>query len=201
MPFDKNARGYVIWTYPRSGATWLAELLASTGVLGNPGDWFNGVGLRVQLGSDYPLDREGQFQQVLTRGTTPNGIYGLKMSCFRFGELAGFDWISRLPGLHHVHLVRKDCLARAISDVRAQQTGQYRSNAQVRGVTLYDGPAIQEAMREQAQEQARLKLYFARNGIVPLELTYEAAQQDPGAIADAVAHMLALHDRPILQPD
>lgn len=185
-------RGYVICSYERSGSNYLCAVLGSTDVLGRPADYFNGPGFRARE-PDYPLDREAQLRNVLTRGCTGNGVYGLKMFCPRFDEVGRvMHWIDRLPSLRYVHLVRNDLLGQSISVVRAAQSGRYRSTATASKPERYDRRAIMRAIETLSLERARWSTFFARNGIVPLQLEYERVAQDPQAACDAVAQWIGL---------
>ena len=104
--------GYVVMTYARSGGTWFAQLLGSTGVMGRPEDWYNGTGYRNRGVADYPLDRAGQRAVMLSRGMTANGVFGVKLSPQRLDELAGSNWAEDFADRRFIHLVRRDRLAR-----------------------------------------------------------------------------------------
>ena len=185
-------KGYAICGEPRSGSNFLCQLLASTGRLGEPRDWFNAPGFREKGRADYPADREAQFRLVLSEGATANGVYGLKMFSERFDGLAGFDWAGRLPALHYIHLERRDLLGQALSDVRAIQTGCWRTTAPAARPPVYDQRAIARRLAALARGQARWRIWFARNGIAPLPLVYEEVVENPQAAADTVAALLGL---------
>ncbi|KQV94038.1 Stf0 family sulfotransferase [Rhizobacter sp. Root1221] len=185
-------RGYVICSYPRSGSNYLCQLLASTGTLGRPQDWFNGKGIRAREDAAYPLEPHVQLQQVLARGVTDNGVYGMKMFCEGFDRIAGLDWPSALPELRWIHLERLDLLGQAISDVRSKQTRQYRSTARVQGQPKFGHGAIRDSLARTARDHGRWTLFFGRNGIVPLHLTYEAVAADPQGTVDAIARLVGL---------
>lgn len=191
-------RGYVIASSPRSGTNFLCELLRSTGTLGAPQDWFNGPGIRRREDPLYPLAPEAQLQAILTLGTTPNGVFGVKMFCQRFDMLRGFDWANYLPNLRWIHLERRDLLGQAISDVRTAQTDQYRSTAPGTGQAHYDAGAIRRSMRRCATDHARWRLYFARNGIQALHLSYEDVSAVPQQAIDAVAAWMDVHPAPAI---
>jgi LPS sulfotransferase NodH len=195
-----TTRGYVICSYPRSGSNCLCQLLASTGTLGRPQDWFNGHGIRAREDAAYPLEPHVQLQQVLARGVTANGVYGMKMFSEGFDRIAGLDWPSALPDLHWIHLERLDLLGQAISDVRSKQTGQYRSTAHVQGQPKFDHGAIRDSLARTARDHGRWKLFFGRNGIVPLHLTYEAVTADPQGTVDAIARLMGLDGTHPVQP-
>ncbi len=90
---DTTARaaraGYAISGTARSGSSWFAGALDSTGALGHPADAFNTLYQRRVLGAHYPADRAEQIRLVLTEGATENGIYGVKVfpiHLFRMGS-------------------------------------------------------------------------------------------------------------------
>jgi LPS sulfotransferase NodH len=187
-----TANNYVVMTYARCGATWLAQLLGSTNCLGRPEDWFNGKGYRRRGVVDYPLDRAGQLAKVLSVGRSDNGVTGLKLSPSRIDELAGFDWTGSLAPLRFIHLNRADRVARAVSEVRAEQTGQWRSTTPTEGEPRYDAPAIRLALVRHARDEARTQLYFALNGVTPLELTYEELHADPESVVSRIADFVGI---------
>lgn len=189
-PADIEPRGYVICSTPRSGTNLLCQALESTGLLGRPRDFFNGPGIRAKGRRDYPLDPEAQLALVLAEGRTRNGIYGLKMFCGRFDRVKGTLWTQRLPNLSFVFLEREDMLGQALSQVRADQTGQYRSTMAAGGRPSYDAARIRLHLRAIARDRSRWLLYFARNGIAPVRLTYEQVADAPQQAVDEVARLM-----------
>ena len=185
-------RGYIVLTYARSGGTWFAQLLGSTGVLGRPEDWFNGRGYRDRGATDYPLDRAGQRAMMLSRGMTDNGVFGVKLSPQRLDELRGSGWADDFPERRVIHLVRRDRLARALSDVKAQQTRQFRATSVAQGEPRYSAAMIRDTIRAQAVHEARVQQYFALNGIAPLEIAYEDLLADAPAVLARVAAFLGV---------
>lgn len=190
-------RGYAICTTIRSGSTWLAELLASTGQLGRPAEYFSTRFQKRVRSADYPETADGQAAHALEHGTTPNGIYGFKIYPMQLdGMAARLRWTERFPDLGFVHLQRRDLLGQAISRVRVNQTLQWRSTMSASAVPRYDGGAVLAAMRETVAQDARWQLFFARNGLAPLRLVYEDALLSADATVDAVAGLVGL-DGPV----
>ncbi|MDB5611424.1 MAG: Stf0 sulfotransferase [Bradyrhizobium sp.] len=190
--------GYVICTTQRSGSNYLCELLASTGVLGLPREYFNGAGRRRSGWHDYPDDPGQQCEMILQHGRTANGIYGLKIFPHQFDAVAENRWPERLPNLHWVYLGRSDLLGQAISLSLARQSDQWRSYAPPGRAAVYSAAHIAQEVNLIAQSNARWRLYFARNGITPLELTYEALEVDPQNAVSAIAQVLSLDDTPTI---
>ena len=189
-------RGYAICTEPRSGSSFLGRILESTGALGRPKEYFSRARVRAEIWRD---PRAG-LTKLLERASSANGIYGLKMFSYHVDVLAGTGWQSRLPGLVYVHLERRDLLGRAISSVRAAQSGRAQSWQPKQGLERYDPDAIERQIRIGARDQARWRDYFARTGIEPLYLEYDQVAADPQAAADAVATFVGLDPAPSIDP-
>lgn len=186
-------RGYAICTEQRSGSSYLCQILASTGVLGRPLEYFNGVGMAA-FQPDYPQAGEDQLGEIVRQGATANGVYALKMFSEDFDRRAPRDWARRLPNLHFVHLTRRDLLGQAISATRLAQTNQYFSGASADGEAFYDSRRIAREIRRLAWGQARWSAFFARCGLAPLHLDYEDIVLQPQEAAGKVARLVGLED-------
>ncbi|HET9160583.1 MAG TPA: Stf0 family sulfotransferase [Caulobacteraceae bacterium] len=180
-------RGYAICSEPRSGTTWLTYLLSSTGVLGHPREYFNPTNEAVRDIEGYGPDR--MIETVLTRGRTDNGVYAVKVFTDTFDNPAQ-PWAKTLPNLSFVHFEREDLLGQAISWAKAVQTGLYLATDEKLGEAHYDQAAITWFLVEGARRQARWRLFFARNGLEPLRLTYSGLTADPVGAVHAVARLV-----------
>ncbi|MBE7199638.1 MAG: hypothetical protein INR70_17795 [Parafilimonas terrae] len=189
--------GYAVCTLIRSGSTWLAELLDSTGVLGHPAEYFS-TRFRQRLDTpDYPSDPADQVDYVLRHGTTPNGVYGFKIYPLQLeGLLQRVRWTERFPALKFVHWRRRDVLGQALSRTRAVQTQRWRASFSGVREPAYDGEAILESITWLAAQEARWELFFARNGLEPLRLVYEDALRAPAETVSAVARLVGLDPAP-----
>lgn len=196
-----DVRGYAICTIPRSGSNFLCQILAATGVMGRPLEWFNGPGRRALDHPDYPDEAELQLSAIRDLGATGNGVYGLKLFPEQFAAVEHLRWVERLPGLCFVHLRREDMLGSALSWARALQTGQYRSTAPRFAESVYDAALIARCLGDLARNEARWRLWFAQNGLRPLVLDYARVIADPLAAVQAVADLLGLDGPVTLGPD
>jgi len=195
-------RGYAICTVPRSGSNWLGQLLASTGLLGKPLEYFNGVARRLLDDLSYPDDPPQQVERILTMGRTANGIYGVKLFAPQFQQIESVVRLSRdLPNLHFVFLRRQDVLGQAISWARALQTNQYRANQREQGSRSYDRDFILDRIRQIVQEYSQWSAYFARTGISPVEILYEDLLNDPRPAVDRVAGLFGLDGQAHIRAD
>jgi len=186
-------RGYAICFSGRSGSNVLCQYLSSTGLLGHPLEYFNSAARRALGYPDFPDEPEKQIDWVLTTGATANGIFGIKVHPVQFDLVAeSIDWTRMLPNLAFVLLKRRDLLGQAISNLRANQTQQWRSTATSQGAAVYDGNRIYENLRGAAQQYARWDVFFARNGIDPTTIWYEDMVADAQAAVDKVALLFGL---------
>ena len=191
-------RGYAICCEPRSGSNLLCSVLDSTGLLGHPTEYFNGPTRRRRGLAGYPDDPEAQLEKVLDLGATPNGVYGLKIFTYQFDEVRGTRWAERLPRLAFVNLIREDVVGQAISLVRALQTGQWSHADPIDGREVYDFDRIDAELKRIIHSRERWSYYLGRNGLATLHLTYEAVVRSPQRAAEAVADLVGLDERAIV---
>lgn len=186
MGASRVRTGYLICGEPRSGSSFLARILESTGVLGVPREYLSRADLRKQL----LRDPTGGVTKLIERAATANGIYGIKLFSYQFDVMTKSGWVDWLPDPRFIHLERDDLLGQAISCVRARQTGKFSSTRETLRPQTYDGRAIAAQLRILSQGQARWRQYFARNAIAPLRLVYEEVAADPHASVVAIARHL-----------
>lgn len=190
---DPANRGYAICTSGRSGSNLFCQYLSSTGMLGNPLEYFNGSGRRLLGYPEYPDDPSRQIDWILTAGATPNGIYGLKIFPAQAEMVEkSIRWTELLPGLKFVLLKRRDMLGQALSAVRALQTEQWRASMPARGPAMYDGAQIYERLQSAARDYARWDIFFVREAVAPTIIAYEDLLADPQAAVDQVADLFGL---------
>lgn len=185
-------RGYMICATPRSGSTYLGQLLSSTGRLGKPHEYFNFTARQKHI-PDYPKSPRGQLRMVLTEGSTENGIYALKFFPHHFGPIgAKIDLFNDLPDLRLVRLVRRDILGQAISLARAGQTRQFVAEAAQVAPPAYDQRRIRGCLERIIKDEQVWDGILARLDRRPLALEYEAVMTHPQGAVDQVAGLMGL---------
>jgi trehalose 2-sulfotransferase len=179
-------KGYLICSYARTGSSLLCNALIATGQLGVPNEYLSTNG----NDSAVPKDPKMQIANILSTGTTANGIYGAKVFCHHFDSAGGINWIRHLPNPHFVHLERQDALGQAISFAKASQTRQWNSNMVKRGTPQYDEGLILHLLATIAHDRARWLMFFARNGLTPLQLTFDQVVSSLPETVKLVADLL-----------
>jgi LPS sulfotransferase NodH len=196
-----RSRGYVVCATPRSGSNYLCQLLASTGVLGRPREYFNAPGRRKYDDPDYPEDPRHQLAQVVSTGATSNRVYGVKVHAFQLGPLLEqLDPFAELPRVRAVRQRRADTLGQALSWARAQQTNQHRAGDAPEGAATYDRALIQASRDFLSRENAWWDDHLARIGVPLLEVRYEDLEADPQREVDRVADFLRVRSA-VVRPE
>lgn len=194
-------RGYMICTTPRSGSNYLCQLLASTGQLGNPIEYFNTRSRRNHTDARYPKDRCGQLDIIRSTGATPNGIYAVKVMPLQYSRVAKkVDLFRELPNLELVRFRRRDLLGQAISVARVQQTGQFRASSRASGQLIYDAQGIRNCIHAVRARESMWDQLMLEAGMQPLTLEYEDVMRDPQAAVDQVATLMGLAASPLVDP-
>ncbi len=193
---------YVVAATPRSGSNYLCQLLASTGMLGVPREYFNAPGRRAYDDPRYPEHLRGQVRQILTTGATPNGICGVKIHAYQVRNHAG-DPLGRLARrcpVIAVRLHRDDWLGQAISWTRAQQTQQFRAGDPEAAPPAYSRAAIDAARTDLADQAAWWDLELARRGWPVIDVGYENLMSNAGAEVARIGARLGV-DAVTLRPE
>jgi LPS sulfotransferase NodH len=213
---------YVLCTSPRSGSTLLCRLLADTGIAGRPGSHFHEPSLAEWLAEyDLPevpgrTERDtvaAVFHAAIDRGRGGTPVFGLRLQKHSFAffteklallypEPAGD--VARMRAAFgrtlFIHLARADKVAQAVSLVRAEQTGLWHRAAD--GSELertapprepdYDGEALRAVFDRLNGYEREWQAWFAREGLSPLRLTYDALSADPAGTLAKVLDALGL---------
>jgi trehalose 2-sulfotransferase len=164
----------------RTGSEWLCQLMAATGKLGRPSEYFNGDWFRKFI-PDYPEDVAGEIHVAHRVGVSSNGVFSLKLHPRHFDKIvhAGEDLADAVPNVRFIRLSRRDHLGQAISMMRAQQTGRFHEYRRPANAERYDTTELDQVLAEIISSSARWTRYFARNGIEPLQIYYEDFCADP----------------------
>jgi trehalose 2-sulfotransferase len=198
---------FIVAATPRTGSTLLCEGLESTGIAGRPGEFF-APDFRVFWCRHWSMPEDASFETYLVAarsyGTTPNGVYGLKIQQGHVSDLAreasfvgehfggdNDDVLEYLfPGSQYVNLVRRDRRAQAISFYRALATNEWVKRPtedeqrlvfqlpRPEAPLAFDANAIRDLEEQLARQQDAWERYFFKRAIAPLVIEYEALVQD-----------------------
>ncbi len=209
---------FIICTNPRSGSWLLSDGLASSGLAGNPREWFNPIveqKRRAEWRAAHSKDlTDAEYlEQVLTLGATPNGVCGVKLHYYQFDELikkmmAGVERGKRpadliaaaLPRVKYIWLTRRDKARQAISYQLACVTGKWwlidgaeRHNDEAKlGEPDFDPYALARLEHTLTENDLKWQAFFSDNGIVPLVVFYEDLASDYSGIVRRILKWLGV---------
>jgi LPS sulfotransferase NodH len=199
------AATYIICTNPRSGSYLLSDGLASTGLAGNPREWFNTLqeqqhGARWRMEHAADLNYAAYLRLARTESVTQNGIAGVKLHYYQFAQLpkkmevieglrglSSAEVLSRLfPGAKYIWLTRRDKARQAISFVLASRTDEWwaydGATPEKREVSTenpeFDPYAIARMERYLVQADIGWQAFFHENLIEPRVIYYEDLASD-----------------------
>jgi len=206
---------YLVCATPRSGSSFLCEILSSTRVAGCPEDYFwNPPFWFAQWGA---TDFASFAQRLLEEGTTANGVFGSKLMWGQLDDLvkqfatllslgnAGPRQVlaAAFPNLHYIWLTRRDKLRQGISYYRAMETKVWRStdvSKVARVEPRFNFEAIQSLVQLCTWEDRAWQDYFRQNAIEPCTVVYEDLLESPAAVVRRVLSYLAVQARdPLFQ--
>ena len=186
---------YAILTTPRSGSTYLCDLLDSTAIAGHPSEHLR---LATQELARYCNFNYLQLlDNLLEYRTTENGVFGTKLISHFLFELRqtkpDFQYIFQTID-KFILLIRKDKVAQAVSLVLAQKTEVWhlhhnpqqkakQSNYQSKLADIEIDDALLNDVEQKVifieKQEKRLKNILAKNKIDPLLVVYEDILDNP----------------------
>jgi trehalose 2-sulfotransferase len=199
------------------------EALRATGRPRQPREYFAGIEdpgvLDLLPATPPPAPTREPFEQrlraVMREGTTPNGVFGAKLMWGHQADLQAR--LRTLPGLarlgpaqrlaavlgdvRYVHVRRDDVVAQAISLWRAVQTSAWRAEEENGHEPRYSFGGVDHLVRMLVSHDRGWRRWFARHGVVPLELHYEQIAADPpSAVRRTLEHVGVEPEGPLPEP-
>ncbi|WP_370327839.1 Stf0 family sulfotransferase [Euzebya sp.] len=189
-------RSIVLCGSQRVGSTVLCDLLTTTGRLGHPKEYFLDDARSAFVrawGLPADVDDATFLERAAVDGTSPNGVFAAKVMADQLGTLdrvtAGRG-LHALPRPHAVLLTRRDKVAAAVSQWRAEVTGAWSSD---RPPAEGPDPASADLGRigvlhdRKHAEEARWRDRLAADGLPWFAATYEEWAPDPLVLVERVA--------------
>lgn len=201
---QKPKISYAILTTPRSGSTYLCDLLDSTAIAGHPSEH-----LRL---ATQELTRHCSFNclkllhNLMEYRTTSNSVFGTKLISHFLFELqrAKPDFEQIFQSIDQfILLIRKDKLAQAISLVLAQKTEVWHLHSdakktsyqsQLESIKIDDNLLndVEQKVIFIEQQEERLKKILANYQIEPLIVIYEDLLDNAPAQINRILDFLAI---------
>lgn len=195
-------RMFGIFFTPRSGSSWLSDILARTGLLGQPMEWFNPALVPDQARAVNARDLEG-YVRMLRRKRQAGGVFSFETTIYQMRRVfrAEARYLSHFPAeMPLFYLTRGDMVLQAVSLAKAVKTSVFHSpQASAEDVAAaetgfaYRARAIAHWLEHVFDQERRCETFFARHAITPQRLSYETIT---GAGAEQTARLFLRRLRP-----
>ncbi len=193
-------QSYIIASSARSGSTYLARLLAQTGLLGAPSEVFNSATNEMQtlMARFRAYSHADYVAKLIANRTSRNGVFGMKAHFHQFEAFLKKypPLLEALAPITYIYIDRRDKVAQAVSMAKALQTDQWSSQwrGSPRPLLRYDRELIAKSMSEVELQDARWLRWFELHNITPFRVTYEDLIADPAASVRSVVERLGVQD-------
>ncbi|MEM9704524.1 MAG: Stf0 family sulfotransferase [Pseudomonadota bacterium] len=187
--FQEPSRQYLVYMTPRTGSSWLRDLLRSTDVLGWPEEWFSTMMLRDFAASLNANTLDAYASLNRSKGQSSNGVYGATITWWDLINLwpdvlenSKSNFFNHFPKelTSAFALFRKDIVAQAVSLYRVRKTRQFdvvNSTATEREAAekafFYNEVKIKECLDHIVSSERQMHQFFAEYAIRPTILVYE----------------------------
>jgi trehalose 2-sulfotransferase len=190
---------YMIAFTPRSGSTYLCNLIAKTSQLGKPAEYMNQKFLPSYLTKIPSLTPDEYLMNVLRHYRTKR-VAGMKASWLQFRDMYSIlECSEMLAGFQFIFLFRRDWAEQAVSLYRATNSKVFdtRNYSKDERRTLmadlvYDFKKIDYWARHIQLQEIGWRNFFAANSLFPLVITYEEIDQDARTVLERIASYLKI---------
>lgn len=183
----------------RCGSNWLAELLASTGMMGHADEFFNIDRIQETCAKHNLTSFDDFIRHLPNNHSTENGVFATKLSWDQLYFLTRIEVIPRLiKQPEFIYIIREDIAAQALSLLVAEQTGQWKSNwnsginGKVNPDSISDEDII-EGIQKIQRFQSQFEHYFSTFQLQPYRVYYEQLMQQPEVIVAQILRYLGIY--------
>jgi LPS sulfotransferase NodH len=178
---------YLIAITPRSGSTYLCDVLTQTKRLGRPQEWLGASSIPKRIDKNMPGRSPEEFLRNALRVTkSKNNVAGLKASWFQFNDFKqALGNQEALKKFKYIYLTRRDLAAQAVSLYKATKSGIFHSDSQTNEEDLkklsalpYDFAAIKYWYDHIVVQEKGWQHYFYEQNIYPCCIYYEDIEED-----------------------
>lgn len=195
----------MIFFTPRSGSSWLTDVLSQTGELSHPAEYFNPNFVKNIASSLGVHEPEEYIRRVAARKASKNGIFGFELTFAQY-RLIDADILSLLSPEHFFVLLRRDLIAQAVSLYRAVKSrvfhiteGQRPSVPEV----AFDADEILRWAQHIRNQELGLQKLFREKDLEPKVLFYEDDIGDEDSILNQFFNVIlnqSFDDRDAIKP-
>ena len=172
---------YCIFFTPRSGSSWLTDVVGSSRKMGRPEEYFN-PNFVPNIANRINADNMINYTKMAKRHLHFGGIFGFEVTYYQILKAVGEEAFSQLfPNTTKTfYLIREDIVLQAVSLAKAVNTSVFHSvsasDDQIREADtafIYDGKEIDRWLEHILDQEKKFQVFFGTYGYQPNRISYE----------------------------
>jgi LPS sulfotransferase NodH len=192
---------YILAVTPRSGSTFLCDVLKKTQVLGHPHEFLNEAFIPRCLTNKIPAKTPDTYFKNITKAwKTKNGVAGIKASWFQFNNLYTLLVDSTVISEYKfIYLTRSDLALQAVSLYKATESSVFHSVATPSEEAIeklnnleYDFEKIDFWYQHIVAQEQGWEAFFSLHNISPLRINYDDVVHDWYSVVKKIALFVGL---------
>ncbi|MFZ2724736.1 MAG: Stf0 family sulfotransferase [Methylococcaceae bacterium] len=204
---DPRSR-YVLAITPRSGSSYLCDVMRHTKRLGIPQEVIDVGGIKLRLATMSGRTPEEYLRNVLRVQQSENGVSGTKASWFQWQQFQNsVSDKSIFKGLHYIYLTRRDLAEQAVSLYKATETTVFHTAKQHDESVMnklkqleYDYSKIKYWYEHITAQERGWQQYFYQHNIFPLCIYYEDLEADLLSVLKRIAIYVGVQPNNVFLP-
>lgn len=202
LTLEEPRRKLIILFTPRSGSSWLTDMVTRSKQLGKPREWFN-PNFIPKITRAMNADTLERYIDMITRKHSSGNVFSCEITIFQLRRVFGSDdrFLHHFPvDLPYMWLRREDLVLQAVSLAKAVRTDVFHAQqasaedlSRADAEFVYDRADIDHWLCHILDQERLCEAFFADHGITPLRLTYERMMAQG---AEATLEQMLPHVRP-----
>ncbi|WP_176969696.1 Stf0 family sulfotransferase [Nitrosomonas sp. Nm33] len=189
---------YIIAMTPRSGSSYLCDLIKQSHLLGTPDEYLNHQFIPEILKNVPANNADDYLKNMLKKSQSKNGVSGLKVSWFQF---INFCNAMKKPAIFrqfkYIYLIRRDLYLQSVSLYKATESGVFHTNVKHKNEEKlklneldYNYKKLEKWYKHIAVQESRWRRFFLLTNIFPLYITYEEIDENINEVIDRIFNYL-----------
>lgn len=185
-------RKLIILFTPRSGSSWLTDMVTRSKQLGKPREWFN-PNFIPNITRAVNADTLERYINMITRKHASGNVFSCEITIFQLRRVFGGDaqFLQYFPAdLPYVWLRREDLVLQAVSLAKAVRTNVFHAPqasaddlSRAEAEFDYDRADIEHWLGHILDQERLCEAFFETHGIAPLRLSYETMMAQGAEVA------------------
>lgn len=189
---------YIIAITPRSGSSYLCDLIKQTRLLGSPDEYLNHQFIPNILKKIPANNADDYLKNIIKKFQSKNGVSGLKVSWFQFNDFCNtLQEPAVFKQFKYIYLMRRDLYLQSVSLYKATESNVFHTNiaheveAKLKLNNLeYNYVKLEQWYRHIVSQESGWRRFFLSSNIVPLCITYEEIEENISEVIERILNYL-----------